>query len=720
MNKIYTPPVWLRRFAIAALIVCLLFPSVTLAQNPLPAQPPIRDRRFGVVESYVNADAATAAGVGWTRVLFWWHQVQPQGVNDWNPFYFEDGIMNTELDSGRELVGLIAGTAPWASETGSVRAVPTGLYLPYDHPDNVWGQFVYRIVQRYQGQIDRWIIWNEPDVWDASHPGNTWDGSVEDYVQLLKVAYQATKAANGNAKIHLTATTYWWDVEHGRELYFGRLLDAIKADPDAARLNNFFDVATLHLYFKPEQVYDVTALYRQMLNEHGMSNKPLWINETNAPPSEDPHHPAPGLRFPVTLEEQSYFMVQAWAMGLAAGAERISLYKLRDEQNLLPGVEPYGLVRKDNSLRPAFWTYRALVTYLGEYQNATLTRQGNLRRVVVNRGNRGTTTVVWNLGLRAETMRVPATAATALLVDPLGPVETITAVNGQYTINLEASHGGDIGGKPYMIVEGAGAAIQIPRPDGATAPTAPAPTATAGNPPPAPPPSGGQGTVLPSNPVPAPANPNAEDWAIPGGRFYTQTGGDAGGYSVTDDNQARFYSELQRLGGLQTVGYPISRRYMQDGFVTQAFQKLVLQWRPEVGQAYPVNVFDELSRNGFDETLLRRRQTPFTLNSATFDPPGAAWAQIVAGRQALLNDNPAIRTRYFSTGDPLTVFGLPTSRVEDMGNHYALRTQRAVFQQWKETVPWARAGEVTIANGGAIAQELGWLPASALVPETVE
>lgn len=102
------------------------------------------------------------------------------------------------------------------------------------------------------------------------------------------------------------------------------------------------------------------------------------------------------------------------------GRERISLY-VAGRAESLPGVEPYGLLRKDNSLRPAFYTYRALVTYLGDYTNARLTRQGNLRRVVVNRGGRGTTTVVWNLGLSAETMSVPGSAPTALLVDPLGP-----------------------------------------------------------------------------------------------------------------------------------------------------------------------------------------------------------------------------------------------------------------------------------------------------------
>ncbi len=219
-----------------------------------------------------------------------------------------------------------------------------------------------------------------------------------------------------------------------------------------------------------------------------------------------------------------------------------------------------------------------------------------------------------------------------------------------------------------------------------------------------------------TNPVAAPPASGAAEWAMNGGRFYTQTGNGQGGYSVVDDGQARFWTEFQRLGGLQTVGYPISRRFMYDGFVTQAYQKLVLQWRPDQGRAVPINVFDELSKKGFDSTLFEHRQTPQPLGG-DFDAPGAAWGQVVANRQGLLSTNNAIRNRYFSMSDPVTVFGLPTSRVEDMGNHYALRTQRAVFQQWKQDVPWARAGEVTIANGGTIAQELGWLPADAIVPE---
>ncbi|MGB0388199.1 MAG: WD40/YVTN/BNR-like repeat-containing protein [Ardenticatenaceae bacterium] len=215
--------------------------------------------------------------------------------------------------------------------------------------------------------------------------------------------------------------------------------------------------------------------------------------------------------------------------------------------------------------------------------------------------------------------------------------------------------------------------------------------------------------------TPLSLNAQGADYDIPNGHFYTQTANGEGGFSVLDNSQANFWSDFQRLGGLQTVGYPISRRYEKDGFVTQAFQKLVLQWRPEVGQAWPVNVFDELSKSGFDQTLLQTRQTPLPLDSQ-FDDPGASWPEIVAKRQGLLDENPAIRARYFSVSDPLNVFGLPTSELTDMGNHYAIRTQRAVFQQWKEDVPWAAQGDVTIANGGDIAKELGWLAENALLP----
>ncbi len=200
-----------------------------------------------------------------------------------------------------------------------------------------------------------------------------------------------------------------------------------------------------------------------------------------------------------------------------------------------------------------------------------------------------------------------------------------------------------------------------------------------------------------------------DDWPLPEGHFFTQTGGGGGqGYPVSDKGGIRFWSELQRLGGVATVGYPISGRFSWNGFTVQAFQRVVFQWRPENGTAAFVNIFDVMSAAGKDDLLLAARQVP---NPAAFDEAGKAFDQITSERLALLDSNPAIKSAYFGVvGDPVQSNGLPTSPVVDMGNNFALRAQRVVLQQWKEDTPWARKGEVTVALGGDIAKEVGLLP----------
>ena len=215
-----------------------------------------------------------------------------------------------------------------------------------------------------------------------------------------------------------------------------------------------------------------------------------------------------------------------------------------------------------------------------------------------------------------------------------------------------------------------------------------------------------------------PISAAGEDYDIPSGHFFTQTSSGGKGYSVVDDDAARFWSEFQRLGGVQAVGSPVSRRFLWSGFVSQVMQRVVFQWRPDVGQVYFVNVFDLFTQAGQDGSLEVTRQVPRPL-PADFDG-GKDFAQVMQDRLALLDENPAIRDKYYSiVGDPVTMNGLPTSRVTDMGNHYALRTQRVLFQQWKQDVPWAAAGQVTVALGGSIAAELGIFPADVLRPETI-
>ena len=211
----------------------------------------------------------------------------------------------------------------------------------------------------------------------------------------------------------------------------------------------------------------------------------------------------------------------------------------------------------------------------------------------------------------------------------------------------------------------------------------------------------------------------SQDFPIANGWFYTQTGGDTqdpdDGFSVTDDDAAAFWSAFQELGGVQAVGYPVSRRFDWDGFVTQAFQKVAFQWRPESRSVAFINVFDDLHRRGFDGAL-ESRLIPA---QGQFNETGLSFEQIQARRIALLDAEPALRARFDSVADPVLWFGLPQSRVweSEDGLLRTIRLQRAVLQLWTRDVPWAPAGTVTVANGGDEAKALGLWPDPATVPE---
>ncbi|RME48388.1 MAG: hypothetical protein D6791_03430, partial [Chloroflexi bacterium] len=310
----------LQRHALGQAIPVVVLLSCVVT-TPAHADPPF-DPRFGIVQAYEAAEAADEVEVGWERLFFSWPDMQPNGPNQWDEPYYGDAVIDQEVAAGRELVGLLISTPAWASDGTPLISVPRGLYLPYDDPENTWGQFVAGMARRYAGRIDRWIVWNEPDIWDAGHPAYTWEGTVEDYYRLVQVAYLAARDANPDARIHLGAFTYWWDVNYGRRPYLLRFLDVVAADPTGPANNYYFDVATVHAYFRPEQVFDLVRFTRQAMLDRGI-DKPVWVNETNAPPSDDPINPINGPLFPVRLWEQPAFLIQAFAMAFAAGAERV-------------------------------------------------------------------------------------------------------------------------------------------------------------------------------------------------------------------------------------------------------------------------------------------------------------------------------------------------------------------------------------------------------------
>jgi len=164
---------------------------------------------------------------------------------------------------------------------------------------------------------------------------------------------------------------------------------------------------------------------------------------------------------------------------------------------------------------------------------------------------------------------------------------------------------------------------------------------------------------------------------------------------------------------VEIVGYPVSERFQHKGFLTQAFQKLALQWRPDLNQVVVVNVLDDLNQIGSDGWLDRQRQVPPAAD--TSGDSGLSTADVIDSHMKLLDAYPELAVYYAGAPDALEAFGLPLA-VKDYGPFVAVRLQRATLQLWTVDTPSAAAGTVVAGNAADIAKEAGLWPPEATIP----
>lgn len=440
-----------RRFLLFVLLAFLpLLFSVNQPAAPAQAQAEI-DTRFGAVEAFWAPEQAAELGIGWERILFYWNEIQPTGPNDWNTLHVLEEWLVDANSHGRTIVGLLKNTPDWATDGEPFAGVPNGLYLSVDNPDNLWAGYVRRVAEYYAPLgVHNWIVWNEPDIAPGTF-GHEFEGSIQDYYQMVKVAYRVMKDVDPEATIHLAGLTYWHDPS-----YLRRFLEVVTADPDGPANDYYFDIISLHVYFRVETVGILISNIFAIQNEFGIS-KPIWVNETNAPPNLDPLWPVERPQFQVDLEQQAWYLIQAHALAFGAGAARVSVYKLLDV-HLESGGESFGLLRPDFSQRPAYQAYRTMVQYLGGFSRPVNREQYPEYFSVHFPRPEGSTRVLWARTNLAVTVEVAAQAETALVVDAFGLTSQIQAEDGRYTLHLGGArcYDGDclIGGPPIFLVEG--------------------------------------------------------------------------------------------------------------------------------------------------------------------------------------------------------------------------------------------------------------------------
>lgn len=443
-----------KRFPVLVLLCILLPIFVVHADEHNP---------FGIIEGFWLPDEACELGSGWERIIFDWSQHQPNSPDDWNTLNVDDRWLKAANHCGREVVAVVKHTPAWATDGSPMIGVPRGLNLPIDDPNNLWANFMRRAAEYYDSRgVDRFIIWNEPDI-DPGTYGYEFEGSLDDYYQLLRVASLAAKQGNPRAQINIAGTTYWHDVNEGRRLYLDRLLERITADPDAAANGYYFDAVNLHIYFRTETVYQIVSETRTLLDRYGLADKSIWLAETNASPNLDPGWQVGRPNWQIDLEQQSAFLVQAAALGLAAGADHIAVYKLFD-QGLPPGAESFGILRPDGSRRPAFDTWRMVINRFSDVESSTFTRSDTTDIVRLDHASGLETWVVWARTDTAAQITISATSDKAYLIDQTGSIMSIRPFNGGYTLSLPAARcnrvdGCPVGGHVTLLVQGAGEPI---------------------------------------------------------------------------------------------------------------------------------------------------------------------------------------------------------------------------------------------------------------------
>jgi hypothetical protein len=207
---------------------------------------------FGV--NFISANTPiplwAAVGTRWLRGdALGWNKVEPlRGRFD---FSAPDKMVTAAERMGVQMIGLLYGTPCWAARDGKIIGPPRDL--------EVWGRHVEAMVRHYQGRIHVWEIWNEPDI------DEFWSGSAEDYVALLKTAYQAAKRADPKCLVMSAG------LDGPGESFLQRILQLGAAD--------YCDLIGFHPYGSSPEVAEkrMRAVWR-LLNFYHVK-KPVWATE---------------------------------------------------------------------------------------------------------------------------------------------------------------------------------------------------------------------------------------------------------------------------------------------------------------------------------------------------------------------------------------------------------------------------------------------------------
>lgn len=137
-----------------------------------------------------------------TRLAFDWNRIEPDpGHFRWAIY---DSIVGELGARGLRAYGMLGYSARWARPPGApVHHRPT-LHGSAAAGDTAFAVFAAAVARHFEGQVDRWEIWNEPNArnfWIGGSAGSATGPDPADYVALFRLARDSILAANPKAQV---------------------------------------------------------------------------------------------------------------------------------------------------------------------------------------------------------------------------------------------------------------------------------------------------------------------------------------------------------------------------------------------------------------------------------------------------------------------------------------------------------------------------------------
>lgn len=223
---------------------------------------------------------AREAGIVWAKQQFPWEEIQPRepvaGEDLERTYVWEksDKLIGLFEEYGFKVIARLDRPPEWARATG---AAATGPLRDLDD----YGDFVRAFVSRYAGRVGHIQVWNEPNLW---YEWGNRKPSPDEYVALLKTAYERARAAN--ASVYVLSAPLALTMERSeRAIPETEFLEGLYKAGGGA----YFDILSANAFgfgWPPDDPvnaeklnYARVSLQRDVMVRHGDAAKAVWFNE---------------------------------------------------------------------------------------------------------------------------------------------------------------------------------------------------------------------------------------------------------------------------------------------------------------------------------------------------------------------------------------------------------------------------------------------------------